>query len=202
MGSANPVGNIGAALFGKTRRELLGLLYTHPDRSFYLRQIVRALGMGQGTVQRELARLAGAGLLARTRVGSQVHYQANSKSPVFNDLKALMVKSAGVADVLREALGGLAEQVAVAFIYGSLARGEGKANSDVDVMIIGEVSFGEVVAALQAAQKAIGREVNPSVYASSEYKRKLRAKHHFLCSVVSLPKVFLVGGENELKRLG
>lgn len=202
MGSPNASGNIGAALFGKTRRELLGLLYTHPDRSYYLRQLVRTLGMGQGAVQRELARLAGAGLLARTRVGSQVHYQANGESPVFNDLKALMVKSAGVANVLREALGELAGQVAVAFIYGSLARGEGKANSDVDLMIIGEVSFGEVVAALQAAQKTIGRELNPAVYATSEYRSKLRGKHHFLCSVASSPKVFLLGGEHELKRLG
>ena len=101
--------------------------------------------MGQGAVQRELARLAEAGLLVRTRVGSQVHFQANAASPVFGELKTLMVKTAGVGDVLREALAGLADRITLAFVYGSLARGEGKANSDVDVMIIGEVSFGEVV---------------------------------------------------------
>jgi predicted nucleotidyltransferase len=193
--------SIGAALFGKARRELLALLYTHPERSFYLREIVRALGIGQGAVQRELARLAGAGLLARTRVGSQVHFQANKESPVFNDLRALMVKSAGVADVLREALAQLAEGITVAFVYGSQARGEGEVNSDVDIMVIGKVSFGEVVSALQSAQKTINREVNPSVYPEREYRAKLRARHHFLTSVAQSPKVFLIGGERELKRL-
>jgi predicted nucleotidyltransferase len=103
--------------------------------------------------------------------------------------------------VLREALAGLAEQIAVAFVYGSLARGEGQANSDVDVMVIGDVSFGEVVSALQLAQKTIGREVNPSIYPEREFRAKLQARHHFLTAVMTAPKVFLVGGENELKRL-
>ena len=98
-------------------------------------------------------------------------------------------------------MAGLAERITVAFVYGSLARGEGKANSDVDIMVIGKVSFGEVVSALQTAQKTINREVNPSVYSEREYRTKLRAKHHFLTSVVNSPKVFLVGEEHELKRL-
>ena len=94
MGSA-PGSSIGAALFSRTRRELLALFYTHPERSFYLRQVIRGLAIGQGSVQRELARLSGAGLLVRTRVGSQVHYQANPASPVFSEVRALMIKSAG-----------------------------------------------------------------------------------------------------------
>jgi predicted nucleotidyltransferase len=200
MGSANST-SIGAALFGKTRRAVLALLYTHPERSFYLRQIVRALGIGQGAVQREIARLAAAGLLARTRVGSQVHYQANSASPVFSDLQGLMIRSAGVADVLQEGLAPLADRVIVAFVYGSLARGDGRANSDVDLMVVGDASFGEVVSALQAAQKTINREINPSVYSEREYRAKLRAKHHFLTSVARAPKIFLVGGQHELERL-
>lgn len=95
---------------------------------------------------------------------------------------------------MREALGSLADRIRLAFVFGSLARGEGKANSDVDVMIVGGVSFGEVVAALQSAQKTIGREVNPSVYSETEFRAKLRAKHHFVSAVVSAPKAFLVGG--------
>jgi uncharacterized protein len=201
MGAGDFTGQLGAALFGKSKRALLALFYVQPERSFYLRQVTRTLGIGQGAVQRELARLVEAGLLVRTRVGSQVHYQANAASPIFGELKALMVKTAGVADVLREALAGLAEEIAVAFVYGSLARGEGKANSDVDVMIIGDVSFGEVVSALQSAQKTIGREVNPSVYSEREFRAKLQARHHFLTSVANAPKVFLVGGEHELNRL-
>jgi len=193
--------SIGSALFGRTRREVLALFYRRPERSFYLRQVIRSLGIGQGSVQRELARLAGAGLLVRTRVGSQVHYQANAASPVFSELKSLMVKSAGVGDVLREALAPLAEQMQVAFLYGSLARGDGGAESDVDVMVIGDASFGDVVSALQPAQEVIGREVNPSVYSAKEFSAKLRAKHHFLSSVVAASKVFLAGSEHELKRL-
>jgi mRNA-degrading endonuclease toxin of MazEF toxin-antitoxin module len=108
MGSAMDHHSIGCALFGRMRREVLALFYRRPERSFYLRQVIRSLGIGQGSVQRELARLAGAGLLVRTRVGSQVHYQANPASPVFSELKSLMVKSAGVGDVLHEALAPLA----------------------------------------------------------------------------------------------
>jgi len=201
MGPDEVTPQTGAALFGKSKRALLALFYLQPERSFYLRQITRRLGMGQGAVQRELARLAEAGLLVRTRVGSQVHYQANARSPCFGELRTLMIKTAGVGDVLREALAGLAERITLAFVYGSLARGEGNANSDVDLMIIGEVSFGEVVSALQSAQKTIGREVNPSVYSEAEFGAKLKARHHFVNAVVNGPKVFLVGGEHELKRL-
>ena len=201
MGSPMNHNSIGAALFGRTRREVLALFYGRPERSFYLRQVIRSLGIGQGSVQRELARLAGAGLLLRTRVGSQVHYQANAASPVFSELKSLMVKSAGVGDVLREARAPLAEQTQVAFLYGSLARGGGGAESDVDVMVVGDASFGDVVSALQPAQEVIGREVNPSVYSAKEFSAKLRAKHHFLSSVMAAPKVFLAGSEHELKRL-
>src|SRR5204863_4901143 len=99
MGSDSTVETIGAALFNKGRRELLALLFTHPDGSFYLRQIVRVLGIGQGVVQRELSRLSEAAVITRTRVGHQVHYQANPKSPVFEELKSLMVKTAGVVEV-------------------------------------------------------------------------------------------------------
>jgi predicted nucleotidyltransferase len=200
MGSA-PVNGIGAALFGRTKRKMLAMFYMHPERTFYLRQIVRGLGIGQGSVQRELARLTGAGLLVRTVVGSQVHYQANMSSPVFGELKALMVKSAGAADLLREALAPLADRVKVAFLYGSLARGGGGPDSDVDVMVVGKATFGEVVSALQPAQAAIGREVNPSVYSAAEFAGKLRAGHHFLSSVIHTPKVFLAGTEYELNRL-
>jgi predicted nucleotidyltransferase len=201
MGSVNIADGIGAALFGKARRGVLALLFMHPDQSFYLRQLVRLLGVGQGAVQRELARLGRSGLVLRRQVGSQIHYQANSGSPVFTELRTLMIKSAGVADALREALAVLGPQIAVAFVYGSMARGEPKAESDVDLMVIGDASFGEVVSALQPAQEAIGREVNPTVYSPGEYRAKVRAKHHFVGSVANSPKIFLVGGDDELKRV-
>lgn len=202
MGSAFSVQKIGAALFSKGRRELLALLFTDPDRTFYFRQIVRVLGIGQGVVQRELSRLSQAAVVTRTRVGSQVHYQANRESPVFSELKSLMVKTAGVAEVLRDSLAVIAERIELAFVFGSFARSEDRANSDVDVMVVGSVSFGDVVSSLQSAQKRIGREVNPTVLSAKEYRLKARSSDRFLGSVLASPKIFLIGTENELKRLG
>jgi predicted nucleotidyltransferase len=193
---------IGVALFNRSRRELLALFFTNHERSFYLRQIVRILAMGQGAIQRELSRLTQAALITRTQVGSQVHYQANQKVAVFGDLKSLMIKTTGMAEVLRDALAGVAERIEVAFVFGSTARGEDRSNSDVDLMIIGDVSFGDVISALQPAQKKIGREVNPAVLSVQDYQNKSQSKSRFLESVLNSRRIFLIGGEHELKRLG
>jgi uncharacterized protein len=201
MGSA-AADNIGPALFSRGRRELLGLFFSRPEKTFYLRQIVRVLGIGHGVVQRELSRLSDAGLITRERVGSQVHYQANRESPVFNELKSLMVKTAGVAEVLRDSLGAVADQIDVAFIFGSFARSEEHARSDVDLMVVGNVSFGDAVAALQSAQQRIGREVNPAVISAAEYRARRKSKDRFVQTVLKSPKFFLIGGEHELERLG
>jgi len=189
-------------LFGKTQRALLALFFARPEQSFYLRQIVRLAGIGQGAAQRELARWVEAGLLVRTQRGHQVHFQANRESPVFAELKALTVKTAGVADVLREALAAVADRVTLAFVHGSVARGTEKAGSDVDVVVVGKVRFGAVAAALSEAQAVLGREVNPMVYSEREFRDKVNAGHHFLKTVMDEPKLFLIGGERELKRLG
>lgn len=202
MSTVSSVHTIGAALFGKTQRALLALFFVRPEQSFYLRQIVRTAGIGQGAAQRELARWVEAGLLVRTRRGNQVYYRANPASPVFAELKGLAVKTAGMADVLREALAGLAERITVAFVHGSVARGAEQAGSDVDVVIVGAVTFSEIAAALCSAQEQLGREVNPTVYTVREFREKLDAGHHFLTATVSAPKVFLIGGKRELDRLG
>lgn len=138
---------------------LLGLFFVRPEQSFYLRQVVRMAGIGLGAVQRELARWVEAGLLVRTRRGNQVYYRANTASPVFSELKGLAVKTAGLAEVLREALTGLADRIRVAFVHGSVARGEETVESDVDVVVVvvGAVTFSEVVAALHRAQEQLGR---------------------------------------------
>lgn len=190
------------ALFGKTQRALLTLFFMQPEQSFYLRQIVRLARIGQGATQRELARWVKAGLLLRTRRGNQVNYHVNPASPVFAELKTLTVKTSGVTDVLREALDGLSGRITAAFVHGSLAQGTEKADSDVDVVVVGEVTFREVVAALHGAQEKMGREVNPTVYSDTEFWKKLHAGHHFLTTVMKAPKLFLIGGEHELKRLG
>lgn len=158
--------------------------------------------MGQGAVQRELAQLVRAGLVTRTRKGNQVYYQANRKSPVFAEVRSLMVKTVGIADVLRAGLAAVADGIRVAFIYGSVARGDETSESDVDVMVVGDVTFGEVVSALLPAQEALGREVNPSVYPVGEFTVRVASGDHFLRSVLADRKAFLVGGECELRELG
>jgi predicted nucleotidyltransferase len=201
MGTHPRPGDLAAALFGKTRREVLALLFSHADQSFYVRQLVRHVQAGMGAVQRELKRLADAGVVVRQVRGQQVFYQANRQSPVFSELQGLLVKTVGIADVLRAALSKLADRIRVAFLYGSMVTGSARSDSDVDVLVVGEVSFGEIVSALGSAQDRLGREVNPSVYPQREFRRKLAQHHHFLTSVLREPKVFLVGDEHELARL-
>lgn len=194
---------IGSTLFGKTRLSILALLYGRVDRQFYLSEIVRAVGggRGRGAVQRELKRLTDAGLLRRAVRGNQVYFQANSDCPVFADLKGLIVKTAGVVDVLRTALAPLGKCIHVAFIYGSIVRGEETADSDVDLLIVGEVTLFDVVSALASAQEMLRREVNPSIYPAEEVREKVDDGDHFLTTVMASPKLFVIGDEDELGRL-
>ncbi len=193
--------NLAAALFGKAQQLVLGLLFVRPDESFYMREIVRATQVGQGAVQRELQRLAEAGIIHRTVRGRQVYYQANRACPVFAELQGLVVKTAGVGDVLRSALSPLKDRIEVAFIFGSFAAGAPRKNSDVDVLIVGEVSFADVVTSFGSAQQRLGRDLNPSVFPAAEFRTKLSTGHHFLTSVVREPKIFLIGDDRELARL-
>ncbi len=202
MSTAFAGSELSAALFGQTRRAILALLYGHTDQAYYLRQLVRSAHLGLGAAQREVKRLSNAGIIRRTVSGHQVFYQANPDCPVFGELKGLMVKTTGVADVLREALAPLVAQIRLAFIYGSLAKLAQRNSSDVDVMVVGEPAFGEVVSALGTAQETLAREINPTVYSPAEFRSKLKARHHFLTTVLEGEKVFLIGDEHELRRLG
>lgn len=193
--------NLSSALFGKVRLSVLALLFCHSDKDFYFREIERSVDMGRGAVQRELANLVNVGLVVRRKRGNQVYYQANSKSAIFSELKSLMIKTAGVAEVLREALEPLTERTTVAFIYGSVAKGTERADSDVDVLIIGDVKFSEVVDLLGSTQESIGREVNPSVYPVDEFIAKVSEGQHFVISLIEEPKIFLIGDEDVFRRL-
>ena len=186
-------------MFGKVRTGVLALLFSHTDQAFYVREIARTVGTGNGAVQRELAQLLEAGLITRTRRGREVFYQANRAAPVFPELRGLVVKTVGVGDALREALAPLADRIRSAFIYGSFARGGERAESDVDVMVIGDVEFGEVVSALRSAQDRIGREVNPSIFALDEWRRRVASGDHFVTTLLGEEKVFLVGEESDLR---
>ena len=185
--------DISSTLFGKTRRGVLALTYCHPEESFHLRRIARFVGAGMGVVQREVQQLTEVGILVRTHSGRQVYYQANRACPVFEELRSLVTKTAGVVDVLRDALVPCGDRITVAFVFGSVARGTQTRESDVDLLVIGEVTFGEVVDALTEAQERVGREVNPSVYPRREFQEKVQGGHHFLTQVLAEPKLFLVG---------
>ena len=189
------------SLFGKTRQALLSLLYGRADEAHLQESLIQLAALGRGTVQRELEFLTRASVVHRTVRGRQVYFQANQDSPIYSELRGLVVKTGGVADALRSALAPLAGRIHVAFIYGSIAKGRVRRASDVDVMVIGEVSFAETSDALARTQSAIGREGNPSVYPRAEFRAKLGANHHFLRSVLKSEKIFLIGNQRELARL-
>jgi predicted nucleotidyltransferase len=201
VGSTTSLSGASPPLFGKTRQTLLALLYSRADEEHLQESLIQLAGLGRGTVQRELEFLARAGVVRRTVRGRQVYFQANSDCPIYAELRGLVVKTAGVADALRAALAPLAAMIDVAFIFGSIAKGTERRASDVDVMVIGEANFAEVSDALGRAQEAIGREVNPSVYAPADLRAKIAAKQHFLRTVMKGEKIFLIGDDHELRRL-
>ncbi len=194
---------IASSLFGRTRRNILALLFGRPDEAFYLRQVARETGAGVGAVQRELAGLTRAGLITRTPRGIQVFFQADRSSPVFSEIKSLMEKTTGLADVVRSALAELDARglVAFAFLYGSVATGTHGPSSDVDLMIIGDTKLLELIPAVREAQDRLGREINPTVYPVAELQDRLKARDHFISRVLERPKIMLIGTENELERL-
>ena len=172
------------------------------EEGSYVRELARRTGLNTNGVQRELRNLKAVGIVRSQRQGNQVQYSLNPQCPIYPELKMLIIKTVGLADVLRDALKPLATRIKVAFIYGSFARGKERADSDVDVMVIGDVSFGEVVSALVPAQEQLRLEVNPTVYPPAEFREKPASGKHFLTAVMGAEKIFLVGDERELGKLG
>ncbi|MFC2165409.1 nucleotidyltransferase domain-containing protein [Acidobacteriota bacterium] len=190
-----------SGLFGKTRKSILALLYTHPDESFYLRQIIRLSGVAHGAGQREMKWLTESGIVTRSVSGNQVYYQANRNLPIYPELRTLIVKTAGIGDVLKTALARLSNRIKFAMIYGSAAKGETSKRSDVDVLVVGDVSFTEIGESLIPAQKTLQREINPSVYSIAEFESKLNQGHHFVSSVLESEYILLIGNADELRRV-
>jgi DNA-binding transcriptional ArsR family regulator len=188
------------ALFSGTRRAILAATLLQPERWWYLSDLARHLGATPSSLQRELASLATAGILMRREEGRQVYYRANPECPILAELQGIMVKTVGLADALKDALVPLAGSIDCAFVFGSFARGEADPESDVDVMVIGEVGLAALAPALQAVGERIGRTVNPAVYRASELAKKLAAGHHFLTTVMGQKKLFLIGDEDKLAK--
>ena len=193
---------LSSGLFGKTRQAVLALLYGRADSSFYTKQILDAVKIGRGAVQRELKNLTDAGIIIREVQGRQVYYRANARCPVFDELKSIVRKTFGVADVIRQSLAINADKIRVAFIFGSTARSADDRRSDIDLMVVGRLSFGDVVSLITPAEQKLGREVSPVVYQTAEFKKKLKDDHHFVKTVLENEKIFVIGDEDELRRLG
>ncbi len=184
---------LASALFTETRQQVLGLLYGQPGRSFFLKEILRHSGMGVGTVKRELDRLLAAGIVTLRKTGNQHHYQANSACPIYNELLAIIKKTVGLVGPLAKALEPLAERIDTAFVFGSLASGKESNESDIDLMVIGDVTFASLVKALYPTQAALGREINPKVYRKSEWAQLQKTGDNFVKAILQSPRLNVIG---------
>jgi predicted nucleotidyltransferase len=199
---SNKKSGLSDVLFPKVRQSLLGLLFGRPDTSFHTNEIIRLTHSGSGAVQRELDKLAKAELITVERKGNRKQYHANKLSPLYAELRGIVLKTFGLVDVLREALQPVSKDIKVAFIYGSVAKNEDTSESDIDLMIISDtLSYAELFPLLEKAQEQIGREINPTFYSESEWKRKLGEKKHFVTQVMKQAKLFLLGIEDELREV-
>ena len=192
---------IAAALFGKTRRNVLALLFGQPERSFYLREIAARAASGMGQVQKELEQLVAAGLVLREQRANQVHFRANPEAPIYGELLGIVTKTFGVADVLREALEPFRDRIRLAFIYGSIAKGSATAASDIDLLLVGDVAPSEFSVPLTEIRNRLGRSVSLVGYSTEEFGALLRDRHHFISAVLAGAKIWLVGNDHSLDEL-
>lgn len=188
-------------LFGTYRQRALTQLLLNPDRSYHVRELARLTGTTPGTLHKELSKLAKVGLLLREKQGNQVRYRANRGCPIFAELAGLLRKTGGMVGVLADVLRTLSPAPELALVFGSLARGEENAGSDVDLLLISACSFGDAVKALHPAQEQLQREINPVIFSATEFARRIAAKDTFIGNMLANPKLFVIGNEHDLGKL-
>ncbi len=194
----NPKG-IGELFAGRAIVALLRLFSLHPTQTFYQRELSDRIGERLFLTQGALGRLVRAGIIDRSRRGNRIYYQANQSHPAFQDLKAVILKTVAVGEVLRTHLAELGKKVQIAFVYGSVARGGETASSDLDIMIVGDLSAREAASIFAPVKKMLNREIKPTVYSPQEFRRGIKVRHPFLTGVLREPKVFLRGDERGLE---
>lgn len=196
---SDPHINLADALFPITRQRVLALLFGHPERSFFTAELIRLTGGGSGAIQRELARLSQSGLVVVTRIGNQKHYQANPESPIFTELRAIVQKTIGLTEPLREALAPLAAYIDTAFVYGSVAKRTDTADSDIDLMVISDtLSYAELFATLESVSMRLGRSINPTIYSKQEFLKRLENGNAFIRRVLEQPKIRVIGDDHDI----
>ena len=187
------------ALFSTIQQRVLAYLFGQPERSFFATELIKLAGGGSGAVQRELARLAESGLVTVKRVGTQKHYQANPKSPLFAELCSIAQKTVGLAEPLREALAPLAKRITAVFVYGSVAKRSDTAASDIDLMVVSDsLTYADLYTAMEQATARLGRKVNPTVYSRREWAKRVKQKNAFVTRVMAQPKIWLIGAESDV----
>lgn len=199
--SALPAAHTGLAdaLFSNTQQRVLAYLFGQPQRSFYATELISLASSGSGAVQRELARLEQSGLVTVKRVGTQKHYQANPRSPIYAELCGIAQKTVGLAEPLREALAPLAKRIAAAFVFGSVSKRSDTAASDIDLMVVSDdLDYADVFGALEPVTARLGRPVNPTVYSRLELAKRRKQGNAFVTRVIAQPKIWLIGTENDL----
>ena len=199
MGNQSGKVSIAAALFTRTQQRVLAVLFGNAARSHYASEIIARAQIGSGAVQRELAKLEASGLVISERIGNQKHYRADPQSPVFEPLRQLVLRTTGLADVLRAALAPLTEQLTAAFVFGSIANGKDTASSDVDLFVVSDsLTLSELLGALDPAMRQLGREVNPIIYGQLEVATLRRKRNAFIEQVMGQPKIWIYGNEDVL----
>ncbi len=187
------------ALFGKTRKAAIGVLFSHPEKSWHLRELARYAGVSPTMIGKEMDALSSAGIVLDQRDGNRRSLRANPDCPIFEELRGIARKTSGLADVLREALSTL-DGIDFAFVFGSVATGEERADSDVDVCVVGSIPYRSMVNALSATEDAVGRSVNPVLYTPKEFRQKFEGKNPFVSRLLSSKRIFLIGDDNAIGR--
>jgi predicted nucleotidyltransferase len=192
-------------LFGsRAKSALLSTMYNKPSESFHVRELVRSIGMGSGVIQRELESLTKFKLVRMERKGNRCFYQANIENSLFPDLQSIVLKTSleTVPDVMKKALRTLKPKIRTAFVFGSVARNQAKPGSDIDVLIVGDTTFEDVTPRLAKAEAKLHRDINPTIYSEPEFRKRLINGNHFLNTVLSGEKLFLIGDSGDIQRLG
>jgi predicted nucleotidyltransferase len=191
--------SVADALFSRVQQRVLGVLFGNPARTFYTNEIIAATRSGTGAVQRELARLESAHLALTSRIGNQKHYQANAHAPVFAELRGLVLKTSGLADAIRSAIAPLSAAISAAFVFGSVAKREDKATSDIDLMIISDtIGYPDIFNAIEPLSATLSRKLNPTVYSRKEWAKRVHEKNSFVLRVRAQPKIWILGGERDV----
>ena len=190
---------LGQALFTTTQQKLLALLYGHPEKSFYTKEILRLTKMGVATIKRELDNMASSGILNKFNIGNQLHYQANKQCPIYSELIAIVYKTFGISDIIKTALMPFCKYITWAFVFGSIANNKETALSDIDLMIIGEVRFSDVVQELYSIQDLLTREINPKIYTIQEWEQLQLTNNAFVKDILEKTIINLIGDGHEFR---